>query len=37
QPDSRYWTFQWIEFGWLTALALLLLGAAFWLLRRRPA
>jgi hypothetical protein len=37
QPDSRYWPFQWIEFGWLTALALLLLGAAFWLLRRRPA
>lgn len=37
QPDSRYWPFQWIEFGWLTALTLLLLGAAFWLLRRRPA
>ena len=37
QPDSRYWPLQWIEFGWLTALALLLLGAAFWLLRRRPA
>ncbi len=37
QPDSRYWTLQWIEFGWLTALALLLLGATFWLLRRRPA
>lgn len=35
QPDSRYWTFQWIEFGWLTALAVLLLEAAFWLLRRR--
>ncbi|HKN97254.1 MAG TPA: hypothetical protein VJX10_09075, partial [Pseudonocardiaceae bacterium] len=37
QPDSRFWTFQWMEFGWLTVLALLLLGAAFWLLRRRPA
>ncbi|MCW2783751.1 MAG: hypothetical protein JWP74_268 [Marmoricola sp.] len=37
QPDGRYWTFQWIETGWLAALALLLLGAAFWLLRRRPA
>ena len=37
QPDSRYWPLQWIEFGWLTALALLLLGTAFWLLRRRPA
>jgi hypothetical protein len=37
QPDSRFWTFQWIEFGWLTALALLLLLATLWLLRRRPA
>jgi hypothetical protein len=37
QPDSRYWPFQWIEFGWLTALALVLLGAVCWLLRRRSA
>ena len=37
QPASRYWAFQWIEFGWLTALALLLLSATLWLLRRRPA
>jgi hypothetical protein len=37
QPDTRYWTFQWIEFGWLTALALLLLGTTLWILRRRPA
>ena len=37
QPDARYWTFQWIEFGWLAALAIILLGAAFWLVRRRPA
>ena len=37
QPDSRYWPLEWIEFGWLTVLALLLLGVAFWLLRRRPA
>ena len=37
QPDSRYWPLQWIEFGWLTALAVLLLGMTFWLLRRRPA
>jgi hypothetical protein len=37
QPDSRYWPLQWIEFGWLTALALTFLGTAFWLLRRRPA
>jgi hypothetical protein len=37
QPDSRYWTFQWIELGWLTVLSLLLLGASIWLIRRRPA
>ena len=37
QPDSRYWTFQWIEFGWLTLLSVLLLAASIWLLRRRPA
>ena len=36
QPDSRYWTLQWIEFGWLIALAALLLAAAFWVLHRRP-
>lgn len=37
QPGSRYWPFQWIEFGWLVALAALLLAASLWLLRRRPA
>ncbi len=37
QPDSRYWPFQWIEFGWVAALSLLLLGATLWLLRRRSA
>ncbi len=37
QPDSRYWPLQWIEFGWLTGVALILLGIALWLLRRRPA
>jgi hypothetical protein len=37
QPDSRFWTFQWIEFGWLTALTILTLGATLWLLRRRSA
>jgi hypothetical protein len=37
QPDNRYWPFQWIEFGWLTILSALLLGASIWLLRRRPA
>lgn len=37
QPDSRYWTFQWIEFGWLAGLSLLLLATTFWLVRRRAA
>ncbi len=35
QPASRFWTFQWIEFGWLACLSLILLGATVWLLRRR--
>jgi len=35
QPDSRYWTFHWIELGWLVLLALTLLGVTFWLVRRR--
>lgn len=35
QPDTRFWTFQWIEAGWLLVLALLLLGATVWLVRRR--
>jgi len=37
QPDTRYWPFQWIEFGWLTAVSLLLLAGTVWLVRRRPA
>lgn len=37
QPDSRYWAFQWIEFGWLALLAVVSLAATFWLLRRRSA
>ena len=37
QPDSRYWTFQWIEFGWLTLVSLLLLAATLWLVRHRNA
>jgi ribulose bisphosphate carboxylase small subunit len=36
QPDARFWTFQWIEFGWLALLSLVLIGTALWLLRRRP-
>lgn len=35
QPDSHYWAFQWIELGWLLGLSILMLGATFWLLRRR--
>ncbi|MFL6063028.1 MAG: hypothetical protein ACJ72E_17505, partial [Marmoricola sp.] len=34
QPGSRYWTFQWIELGWLVLLSAALLGGALWLLRR---
>lgn len=37
QPDSRYWTFQWIEFGWLAGLSLLLLATTLWLVHRRAA
>lgn len=37
QPGSRYWTFQWIEFGWLAALAVLLLAATLLLVNRRDA
>ena len=35
QPDSRYWTFQWIELGWLVLVSVVLLGLTFWLIRRR--
>jgi len=35
QPDSRYWTFQWIELSWLVLVSLALLGLTFWLVRRR--
>jgi hypothetical protein len=37
QRANRYWTFQWIEFGWLTALALILIAATLLLLRHRDA
>ncbi|MBO0844638.1 MAG: hypothetical protein J2P22_04405 [Nocardioides sp.] len=37
QPASRYWTLQWIEFGWLTALALVIIAIALLLLRHRDA
>jgi hypothetical protein len=35
QPASRYWDFQGIETGIFIALALLLAGSCFWLVRRR--
>jgi ABC-type transport system involved in multi-copper enzyme maturation permease subunit len=37
QPASRFWPFQWIESGWLVALALILIAATIWLVRRRAA
>ena len=37
QPDSRYWSWQWIETGGLLLLSVALLGLTFWLLRRRSA
>ncbi|HTR69375.1 MAG TPA: ABC transporter permease subunit [Mycobacteriales bacterium] len=37
QPSSRFWTFQWIETGLFTALALAVLAACFWWVRRRIA
>jgi ABC-2 family transporter protein len=37
QPDSRYWTFQWIELGWLLVVSVVLLALTFWLVRRRSA
>ncbi len=34
QPASRFWPFQWIEGGWLLALAFLLIAVTVWLARR---
>jgi hypothetical protein len=34
QPASRFWLFQWIEGVWLFALAVLLLAAPVWPVRR---
>jgi ABC-type transport system involved in multi-copper enzyme maturation permease subunit len=35
QPASRYWTFQWLEFGIFLTVGILLAWACFWLIRRR--
>jgi len=37
QPASRFWAFQWIEGGWLLALAVLLIVMTLWLVRRRAS
>jgi hypothetical protein len=37
QPASHFWSFQWIEGGWLVALSVLLFAATVWLARRRVA
>jgi hypothetical protein len=36
-PVSRFWPMQFIEAGWLLALAILLIAATVWLVRRRAA
>jgi hypothetical protein len=35
QPVSRFWSFQWIEGGWLLALSVLLIAVTIWAVRRR--
>jgi ABC-type transport system involved in multi-copper enzyme maturation permease subunit len=35
QPVSRFWSFQWIEGGWLLALSVLLIAATAWMVRHR--
>jgi len=35
QPASRYWSFQWLEFGIFLTVAILLAWACFWFIRRR--
>jgi hypothetical protein len=37
QPGSRFWSFQWIEAGWLLALSAVLIAIAVRLVRRRAA
>jgi hypothetical protein len=37
QPASRFWTFQWIESGWLLALSVVLIALSVWFVRRRSA
>jgi hypothetical protein len=37
QPDSRFWTFQMLEAGIFVVLAVLVVAAAVWFVRRAPA
>jgi ABC-2 family transporter protein len=37
QPASRFWSFQWIEGGWLLALSMLLIAVTVWRVRERAA
>lgn len=37
QPSSRYWPFEWIELGWLTFLAAVLLSVAILFIRKRQS
>jgi len=37
QPDSRFWSFQLIEGGWLLAVSVVLIAGTVWLIRRRGA
>jgi hypothetical protein len=37
QPASHFWSFQWIECGWLLGLSVLLIAMTVWLVRRRAA
>lgn len=37
QPAGRFWSFQFIEAGWLLALSVVLLAATVWIVRRRAA
>ena len=37
QPGSRFFLFEWIEFGWLVALSAILIGVTVVLVRRRAA
>lgn len=37
QPARLFWSFQWIEAGWLVAISVILIASAVWLVRRRAA